>query len=180
MAAMQCTFQQDADAHKYGSSPANQRIEGWWSFYRKNRSGWWIDFFKSLMEQEIFNPGDEIQMACLWFCFAQLLQDDLDKVKEHWNTHLIRGSRHDTISGRPDELFFLPELHGGEDDLLHPVLDDEIQSIRENLTYEEENTIYQEYFEYVLDNTELQLPNSFEEGLSLYKQLLEIANIDEV
>lgn len=94
--------------------------------------------------------------------------------------YLIRGSRHDTISGRPDELFFLPELHGGEDDLLHPVLDDEIQSIRENLTYEEENTIYQEYFEYVLDNTELQLPNSFEEGLSLYKQLLEIANIDEV
>ena len=41
-------------------------------------------------------------------------------------------------------------------------------------------SIYQEYFEYVLDSTELQLPNSFEEGLSLYKQLLEIANIDEV
>jgi len=76
-----------------------------------------------------------------WFCFAQLLQDDLDNVKEHWNTHLIRGSRHDTISGRPDELFFLLEVHGGEDDLLHPVLDDEIQSIRENLTYEEEKSI---------------------------------------
>ena len=97
MAAMQCTFQENEEAHKYGSSPANQRIEGWWAFYRRNRSGWWINFFKSLMEQEIFNPGDEIQMACLWFCFAQLLPDDLDKVKEHWNTHLIRGSRHDTI-----------------------------------------------------------------------------------
>ena len=180
MAAMQCTFQQDADAHKYGSSPANQRIEGWWAFYRKNRSGWWIEFFKSLMEQEIFNPGNVLQTACLWFCFAQLLQDDLDNVKEHWNTHLIRASRHDTISGRPDELFFLPELHGGEDGLLHPILDDEIKSIRENLTYDEEKSIYQEYFEYVLDNTEFRLPNSFEEGLSLYKQLLEIANIDEV
>ncbi|XP_068710989.1 uncharacterized protein [Montipora foliosa] len=178
MAAMQCTFQQSADAHKYGSSPANQRIESWWSFYRKNRCGWWMEFFKSLVEHEIFNPGDEIQMACLWFCFAHLLQDDLDKVKEHWNTHLIRGSRYDTISGRPDELFFLPELHGGEDGLLHPILDDEIQSIRENLTYEEEQTIYQEYFEYVLENTDLQLPNNFEQGLSLYKQLLEIANID--
>ena len=178
MAAMQCTFQQSADAHKYGSSPANQRIESWWSFYRKNRCGWWMEFFKSLVEHEIFNPGDEIQMACLWFCFAHLLQDDLDKVKEHWNTHLIRGSRHDTISGRPDELFFLPELHGGEDGLLHPILDDEIHSIRENLTYEEEQTIYQEYFEYVLENTDMQLPNNFEQGLSLYKQLLEIANID--
>ena len=178
MAAMQCTFQQSADAHKYGSSPANQRIESWWSFYRKNRCGWWMEFFKSLVEHEIFNPGDETQMACHWFCFAHLLQDDLDKVTEHWNTHLIRGSRYDTISGRPDELFFLPELHGGEDGLLHPILDDEIQSIRENLTYEEEQTIYQEYFEYVLENTDLQLPNNFEQGLSLYKQLREIANID--
>ena len=132
------------------------------------------------MEQEIFNPGDEIQMACLWFCFAQLLQDDLDKVKEHWNTHLIRGSRHDTISGRPDELFFLLELHGGVDGLLHPILDDEIQSMRENLTYEEEESIHQGYFEYVLENTELQLPHSVEEGLSLYKELVEIANIDDV
>ena len=49
MAAMQCTFPQDADAHKYGSSPANQTIEGWCAFYRKNRSGWWIDFFKNLV-----------------------------------------------------------------------------------------------------------------------------------
>ena len=39
--------------------------------------------------------------------------------------------------------------------------------MRENLTYEEEESIYQGYFEYVLENTELQLPNSIEEGLSL-------------
>ena len=50
----------------------------------------------------------------------------------------------------------------------------------ENLTYEEEKSIYQEYFEYVLENTELQLPHSIEEGLSLYKELLEIANIGDV
>ena len=150
------TFQQDAEAHKYGSFPANQRIEGWWAFYRRNKSGWWINFFKRLMEQEIFNPGEEIQMACL--CFIQLLQDDLDKVKEYWNTHSIRGSRHDTINGRPDELFFLPELRGGVDGLLHPILDDEIQSMRESLTYEGEESVYQEYFKYVLVNTESQLP----------------------
>ena len=83
------------------------------------------------------------------------------------------------ISGRLDELFFLPELHGGVDGLLHPILDDEIDSMRENLTYEEEESIYQEYFEYVPENTELQLPHSIEEGLSLYKGLLEVANIDD-
>ena len=62
------------------------------------------------------------------FCFAQLLEDDLDKVNDAWNTHQIRRSRHDTISGRPDELLFLPEFHGGVDGLLHPVLDYEIYS----------------------------------------------------
>ena len=36
MTAMQCTFQQDAEVHKYGSSPVKQRIEGWWVFYRRN------------------------------------------------------------------------------------------------------------------------------------------------
>ena len=107
-------------------------------------------------------------------CFAYLLQDDLDKMKEHWNTHLIWVSRHDFISGRPDELFFLPQLHGGEDVLLHPILAGKIQSIRENLTYEEEQTIYQEYFEYVLENTGLHLPNNFEQGLFLYNNFLKL------
>ena len=36
MAALQGAFQQDAEAHKYGSSPVNQRIEGWWVFYGRN------------------------------------------------------------------------------------------------------------------------------------------------
>ena len=52
--------------------------------------------------------------------------------------------------------------------------------MRENLSYEEEESIHQGYFEYVLENTELQLPHSIEEGLSMYKELLEIANIDDV
>lgn len=41
MAAMQCTFQEDKEVHKYGSSPSNQRIEGWWQFAEEtDRSGW--------------------------------------------------------------------------------------------------------------------------------------------
>ena len=51
-------------------------------------------------------------MECLWYCFHQLLQAELDRVKDHWNTHRIRKSRHDTVPGRPDSLYFLPQLHG--------------------------------------------------------------------
>ena len=179
MAAMQCTLRQDIEAHKYGSSPANQRIESWWAVYRRNRSSWWIDFFKNLIEQDSFSPGNELQQECMWFCFNKLVQDDLDAVKDHWNSHRIRHSRHDTVSGRPDELFFLPELHGGADNLLCNVGNGLAQSLRENLPYEEEKSIQQEYFEYVMANTQLEMPNTCEEGIQLYQTLLNIAGVNE-
>ena len=115
-------------------------------------------------------------MECLWFC---LLQADLNKVQEHWNTHYITSSRFDTIKGRPDELYFLPELHGGEDGLLLPVSNEQVELISENLTYEEEESIFQECFEYILVNTNLQSPGNHEEALDLYKRLLHIASIDD-
>lgn len=57
----------------------------------------------------------EISMRCLLFCFKDVLQTDLDSVKNHWNTHYIRKSRHDTIPGRPAELYYLPENNGFQD-----------------------------------------------------------------
>ena len=67
IAAMQCYFRQDGidefsgeKAHKYGSSPANQRIEGWWSFFRRGRAGWWIDFFKDMAESGVLDIGNTL------------------------------------------------------------------------------------------------------------------------
>ena len=52
MTGMQCYFRQDGEdtfagkkGHRYGSSPANQRIEAWWTHFWRGRVGWWIDFF---------------------------------------------------------------------------------------------------------------------------------------
>ena len=50
-----------------------------------------------------------LEAECLWFSFSNLLQKELDEVRHHWNTHYIRRSRHDTLAGRPDELYYLPE-----------------------------------------------------------------------
>ena len=96
----QCNVQyfnwEDEEVNKYGSSPSNQRIESCWGFYRRNKSGWWINFNSLKWNRKSF----EIQMTCLWFCFAQLLQDWRwpTQSQRTLNTHLIRGSRHDTIS----------------------------------------------------------------------------------
>ena len=96
-------------AHKYVSSTSNQRIECQWSHFRKQRASWWIDFFYDLHESDILNLTNEIHMETLWYCFADLLQADLNKVKEYWNSHRIRKSRHGSTSGVPDMMYFLPE-----------------------------------------------------------------------
>ena len=68
------------------------------------------------MEQAVFTPRNELQMECLWYCFSDLLQPELDDITEHWNTmQYIRKSRNETVPGRPNELYFLPELHSAQD-----------------------------------------------------------------
>ena len=156
MAGIQSFFRGDPDSHRYVPSPRNQRIEAWWGFFRKSHSNWWIDFFKDMVEERLLDLTSELEMECLWFCFAELLQTILNEVKEHWNTHRIRGSRHDTVSGRPDSLYYLPELHGATDQLLLPVPENAGLHLSES---DSENS-YQEYFQYVSDVCGLTKPRN--------------------
>ena len=111
-ASIQTFFRDNPDAHRYVASPRNQRIEGWWSFYSKSHCTWWRSFFNDLEFQGTVDTSSEMAMELLWYCFHGLLQAEFDAVKERWNTHRIRKSGNDTVPGRPDSLFFLPELHG--------------------------------------------------------------------
>ena len=110
MAAIQAFFRDDPNSHRYVPSPRNQRIEAWWGLLRKSCTTWWINFFKDLVAQRTIDLASELDMECLWFCFAELIQKVLNEIKEHWNTHYIRKSRHDTVSGRPDSLYYLPTV----------------------------------------------------------------------
>ena len=71
-------------------------------------------------------------MEYFWFSFAELIQQDLDFVKNHWNTHTIRESSRNTIPREPDELFLLPK-NKGDEHRLHPVTLEEIEVAAENL-----------------------------------------------
>ena len=175
LASAQCYFMNDQGAHIYGTSQNNQRIEGWWSFLKRSRMSWWINFFKDLMEKGIFNSGNQLEMEGLWFCFSDTIQQDLDIVMDHWNTHYIRPSRHETISGRPNEIFYLPELHSGKD-FLKKVTNQECQFVRDTyITTEDAHSEYQEYFAYVMKKAGLQQPQNWREALSLYQQLQQFA-----
>ena len=180
MAAMQCYFrgsgnddQAGLNAHRYGSSPANQRIERW-SFYRHDRSTWWINFFKGLVDRSVVNTASELSMQCLWFCFKDILQADLDHVRDHWNTHYIRKSRHDTIPGRPDELFYLPENSGFED-FKCLVTDQQLDDMAVYCAVANDENIFTEYFNYVLESLNLHPPANWREALALFQHLMQIA-----
>ena len=160
LAAIQYEFRGSADAHAFASSPDNQRIEGWGSFYQRNHSTWWINFFKDLIDRVLFNPGNQLEGEALWYCFSGVLQKDLDLVREHWNTHRIRDSKHDTVPGRPDELFLLLECSGGIDGLLFPISTDELCYVSDNLLQsEEELDEFEEYFDYIMANSNFVMPN---------------------
>ena len=80
------------NTHKFGASHANQRIENWWSHYKRGFTAWVIIFFKSLVQEGMLVLGHPLHMECVWFVFANFLQQELDIVKEEWNTHYIRRS----------------------------------------------------------------------------------------
>ena len=106
-------------------------------------------------------------MGCLWFCFFALIQQDSDKVKEHWNSHYIGGSCYDTVKGRPSELLYLPKLHNTED-FLAPVRAQQCDYITENyLALAESTDEYQECFQYAFHEAGLSNPQTWREALDL-------------
>ena len=127
-------------------------------------------FFSDLEFQGIVDTTSEISLECLWYCFNKVLQ------KEHWNTHRIRKSRNDTVPGRPDSLFFLPDLPGAKDCLVD-VPAAEIEFGTQHITEELDGTDneHQEYFDYARVSLSMPLPDNWEEALQLYKKLMHAA-----
>lgn len=112
-----------------------------------------------------------LETECLWFSFSTLLQKELDKVLHHWNTHYIRRSRHDTLAGRPDELYYLPENVNAENHG-HVVENEKYQDMLNHCHDYQENSIYQEYFTSIFTQSGFRQPDTWNEALTLYHNLL--------
>ena len=129
-----------------------------------------------MVEERVVNLMSGLEMECLWFCFSGLLQKILYEVKEHWNTsHRIQGSRHDTVRGRPDSLYCLPELHGTTDQFLLPISEAESGYARSHVIESDYDSDYQEYFQYVCGLCGLEQPNDLKEAHQLCNILLKFA-----
>lgn len=57
----------------YGTSPANQRIEAWWSILRKHNSQFWMNLFQKLQEDGHFS-GSWLDKNLIRFCFLDIIR----------------------------------------------------------------------------------------------------------
>jgi len=115
IAVIKSAVVQSATAHVYGTSPGNQRIESWWSFFRRSHSQWWIDLLQSFVDGNAFHPGHVRETDLMHFCFMRVLQSNLDEVRHQWNTHRTRPSLNVRCpAGVPDVMY---RFH------VHPVVD---------------------------------------------------------
>ena len=114
---------------------------------------------------------NDIQKECLWFCFYRTLNEDLQKTKASWNSHHIRPSRHDCVSGSPDIPFYLPERSGAIDNL-QMISNAKIAEMElQHGVNDEENVEddYQEYFHYLMENEGMQYPTRHSSTMTIYE-----------
>lgn len=90
------------------------------------------------------------------------------------NSHYIRKSRHDTVAGRPDELYYLPECVDAENQL-QVVGGEQFQYMLHYCHDYQEEYLYQEYFKTIASLGQFGDPNNWQEALDLYRQLLAVA-----
>jgi hypothetical protein len=185
VAAMQRFFRFSADddfagdkSFMYGKSTSNQRIEAWWSQLRRSSSDWWIKYFKDLRDSGIYRDEQIIDKQCLTFCNNNIIRDELYKVARHWNIHCIRPSiNSESLSGRPDTLYFLPEVNNTRDYKTRTNAADMEVAEEMCCLQNPPNGCEPEFNELatiIMRENRLQMPTTVEEAEQLYVELIHI------
>lgn len=76
---------------------------------------WWVTFFKDLRDNGLF--GDDIFLIeSIRVCFMFIIQEELNKAAKLWNLYRIRPlTNSKSPPGRPDMIYFLPEISDTKD-----------------------------------------------------------------
>lgn len=138
----------------------------------------WINYFKDLRETGLYNDDDIVHVQCLKFCFMPLIREELHHVAELWNLHKIRPqpSNHDSPSGRPDILYFLPELND-KVSYIHDVTLDDVELAEEMCCaqnpVDSSFEVFEELVEMIMTDENLKVPSNPNEALELYLNLVD-------
>ncbi|XP_028390702.1 uncharacterized protein LOC114515612 [Dendronephthya gigantea] len=159
-----------------GTSTSNQRIEAYWSHLIRDGPGWWINFFKDLRDFDLFNDSDPVQMDLIRFCFMDILRNELHKVAEMWNQHIIAPSKFGNNTGprgRPDVMFFLPHLFD-TGDCKQEIDRDEVNEFYDySMSVKDFSDEFGEFASFVMTELGLTKPTNAKEAFHLYLTLLQ-------
>lgn len=107
---------QGVSSFRYGPSTRNTRIERFWRDLRAMCGQFWMDAFKGMADHGILDTTDNIHFECIRYCFMALVNSDLQNTIRHWNEHRIRrGTNTEGPFGKPDVLYFQPNVFGTRD-----------------------------------------------------------------
>ena len=70
-------------------SPRKQRIELYLSVFQRDRWRWWRRFFQDFVDFELLNTDDPFQLECIYYCFMGIIREELNSVKQDWNSQII-------------------------------------------------------------------------------------------
>lgn len=96
-----------------GKSTRNQRIESYWRQFRQHMGDFYIQMFKKMEENRLFEVENPLHVTCLRYCFGNLIQEDMELSRKEWNEHRVRKQNNrGVLGGIPNELFNSPEEFG--------------------------------------------------------------------
>lgn len=157
-----------------GKSVHNQRIESYWGRMRQHTADFYIQFFKCMVQENLFN-GSDLQKMCLQYSFGPLIQYDLYMTAELWNEHRIRKqTAQNNVCGKPYLLYNLPEKYGAIDhrkEVNLSTIDDLIESV--TIKPQLVNSDFKKQVDERVQ-IDLEKPRNPEEALQLYIKLKNI------
>ena len=153
----------------YGRSLSNQQIEAWWSQLRRRCASWWMEHFKELRESGLYCDSNPVHVDCLRFCYMDLIRDELHRFARLWDNHQIRPSINcESPSGRPDLLYYLPEVSATHNFLV-PFDKDDVILCEEELCDMKE---FCQLANIIMNEENLMLPKDPMEARNLYLSLI--------
>ena len=90
------------------TSPQNQSIESYWWVLQRDRLEWWRQFFQNLVDLELLNTDDPVVLNCINYCFMWIIRDELNYVKEGWNSRNISRSHKSSPTDPLSCMYHLP------------------------------------------------------------------------
>ena len=141
---------------------------------RRDRLGWWRWFFQDLVDLELLNIDDPVVLECLHYCFMGIIRDELNSVKEDWNTHIISRSHKSGPTGRPICMYYLPHLYDKQD-CVQRINKEEIEEFNSVISELPSNftSEFSAFARTVIPNNGTKIPKNSSEALNLYLFLLE-------